>query len=1015
MANRYWVGGAAAWDGTAGTKWALTSGGAGGQAVPTTTDDVFFDAASGAVAVTIGATANCQNLDFSGFTGTFSAATGQTLNVYGNFTASTGMTYTATNISINFRSTTTGKTITSNGKSIGRVITFNGVGGGWTLQDALTNNGGSAGDTGSGVFLTNGTFNTNGYTVTVNGPSNLECTFSITGTNTRTLTLGSSNIVINNLASNRTSTFDATTTTNLTFNANTSTISFPGTYGQLIGGGLTYNNVTSSCTAKFTVSGSNTIANLTIGARATVGVGSIDIGGNQTITGTFTCTAGTNVTYRNFVNSDVLGTTRTLTCAAVSLTDVDFQDITIAGAAAPASGTRLGDCQGNSGITFPAAKTVYWNLSGAQNWSATGWATSSGGSPSVNNFPLAQDTAVFDNTGSVTGTITINAAWNIGTLDMSARTSAMTLSSSGSATIYGNWTNGSGTTISGTSQTTFAGRGAQSITSAAKTFTQGITIDSPSGTVTLQDALTTSRAAAGAVTLTNGTLDLNGKTLTLSATATATFLTAAGTKNLTFNGGSLVVAASGTAFNNTASSGFTTTAGTGTGTISLTSASAKTFAGGGATFNCTLNQGGAGALTITGANTFNNITNTYSATGATTITFTAGTTTTVSSFTATGASGAVLTLNSATSGTQATIALTGGGAVTTSDYLNVKDLSFTPFVTNGTAPYSWYAGANSTNSGNNSGILFTAPTVKAYLITSGTSWTVPPDWNNSSNNIYLIGGGGGGGGSRVTSSTNKAGGGGGGGGGFTALTNQTLSSPVAYSVGAGGTAGTSSGGTGGTGGTTTFNAQTATGGGGGSTTTTPSSVGGSGGTGTFTGGTGGAGATTTTSGVAVAGGGGAGSGGPNGNGGNGGIGFANATAANVAGGGGGGNGGGSAGGNASSGVGGTGGNNFGGTGGGASGTAGTLGGGGGGGVNAAGALGGAGIDVSNTVGGGGGAGGSGSGSGSTSTAYGAGGGGGATNTGTTTSSGGAGGQGMIFIIYTPGGGAVTSGNFFFMF
>jgi hypothetical protein len=29
MANRYWVGGTATWDATAGTKWATTSGGAG--------------------------------------------------------------------------------------------------------------------------------------------------------------------------------------------------------------------------------------------------------------------------------------------------------------------------------------------------------------------------------------------------------------------------------------------------------------------------------------------------------------------------------------------------------------------------------------------------------------------------------------------------------------------------------------------------------------------------------------------------------------------------------------------------------------------------------------------------------------------------------------------------------------------------------------------------------------------------------------------------------------------------
>lgn len=42
MANRYWVGGNANWDATAGTKWATTSGGAGGAAVPTAADDVFW-------------------------------------------------------------------------------------------------------------------------------------------------------------------------------------------------------------------------------------------------------------------------------------------------------------------------------------------------------------------------------------------------------------------------------------------------------------------------------------------------------------------------------------------------------------------------------------------------------------------------------------------------------------------------------------------------------------------------------------------------------------------------------------------------------------------------------------------------------------------------------------------------------------------------------------------------------------------------------------------------------------
>lgn len=76
MAARYWVGGAATWDGTALLKWALTSGGLGGQAVPTSSDTVFFDASSGANTVTIGSgTAICSTLTMTGFTGTLAFGT----------------------------------------------------------------------------------------------------------------------------------------------------------------------------------------------------------------------------------------------------------------------------------------------------------------------------------------------------------------------------------------------------------------------------------------------------------------------------------------------------------------------------------------------------------------------------------------------------------------------------------------------------------------------------------------------------------------------------------------------------------------------------------------------------------------------------------------------------------------------------------------------------------------------------------------------------------------------------
>ena len=54
------------------------------------------------------------------------------------------------------------------------------------------------------------------------------------------------------------------------------------------------------------------------------------------------------------------------------------------------------------------------------------------------------------------------------------------------------------------------------------------------------------------------------------------------------------------------------------------------------------------------------------------------------------------------------------------------------------------------------------------ILTSGTSWTVPADWNNANNTIEVIGGGGGGSSSAAGSQ------GAGGGGAYTKLTNFTL-------------------------------------------------------------------------------------------------------------------------------------------------------------------------------------------------------------------------------------------------
>ncbi|NBP16587.1 hypothetical protein EBU95_19725, partial [bacterium] len=82
---------------------------------------------------------------------------------------------------------------------------------------------------------------------------------------------------------------------------------------------------------------------------------------------------------------------------------------------------------------------------------------------------------------------------------------------------YGNWINGTGTTLTGTQTLTFAGRGSQTITSAGKAFSQKITVNSPSGNVTLQDALSITYAASGGgLTLTAGTFDAATYNVTIS-------------------------------------------------------------------------------------------------------------------------------------------------------------------------------------------------------------------------------------------------------------------------------------------------------------------------------------------------------------------------------------------------------------------------------------------------------------------------------------------------------------------
>ena len=660
MASRYWVGGTAAWDGTAGSKWALTSGGAGGQAVPTSADDVFFtNLSTGTCTISAGNT-GAKSIDCTGFTGTL----GGTANiaVSGNITLVSGMTFSPSNISVIATST-----ITFAGKNIG-TLAVNGAGITVTQADAATI---------TSLTVTAGTYTTANFTLTAGSVFG-------TGTSTRGLTLGSSTVTVSGTWFME--------TTGLTISAGTSTISISSASTTFYGAGKTYNNVsfTSAAATTLAITGANTFNTLTLTATAGAGVVPISFDSTQTIT-TMVCNGASEIR-RIWLQSDTIGTARTITATTwTTFTYLDFRDITLTNAK---SGTSIGNCLGNTGITFSTAKTVYWNLTGAVNWSSTGWATSSGGTPAVANFPLAQDTAVFDNTGAAT-TVTLNSGWNVGTVNASARTSAVTFSFSGGNAIfsvYGNWSNGTGVTHSGTGLSLyFSGRTTQTITSNGKSFSVGIFGSGVSNTITLADALTCT-----AFTL-SGTTGLSLGSNTLTCTSFANSSTS--TRTLALGTGSITVTGN---FNAT-STGLTVT---GSATISLTSATAKTFAGGGVNYGSTINQGGAGALTITGANTFSNITNTYGATGATSILFTAGTTTTFSNWNASGTIGNLLTIGSVTA---ASHTLSKASGTVNADYLSISRSTATGGAT-------WNAGANSTNGGNNSGWIFPSTATGSFLM-----------------------------------------------------------------------------------------------------------------------------------------------------------------------------------------------------------------------------------------------------------------------------------------------------------
>lgn len=606
MASRFWVGGTGDWDAADTTHWAATSGGAGGETVPTTSDTVTFDSNSGATAtVTI-----------------------------------TGGTANASNVTINKSDLT-------------------------LLHNDISNFTGL-------VLLTTGAVNTNGFNCAWGR-------FDSNNGNTRSITLSTS--IITTSVSGQTS-WNVNSASGLTLSAASSTIICNGGNAFTVTSGQNYGTVTvnvpSATTFAWQGAGNYGALTLTASASKTCIFSSST---NITVTGTFTAN-GNSITNRLLVQSSAVASARTITAATVSVTHSDFMDITGAGAGSwdlSAITGGSGDCGGNTSITFTTAATQTYT-GGTDNWSTAAKWTS--------RVPLPQDDVLMS--GVTGGTITADMPRAGKSIDWTGASGTPAFAISVAIAIFGSVTFISDMTVSGSGAVTFSGRSSFTLTSAGKSYPSSTVISAPSGTYTLSDSFScvgTWTQSAG--TFTASTFNMTASTFTTSATGTKTLNMGSGTWTPTNTSAVTIFSVNGTG-------GLTFNCQTSTIHIP-TGGSTRTLAGNGQTFNVLTYtvSGSTGAFVITGSNTFNTI-NFSDASNARTLQFTASTTTTVTNWNVFGTSGKLVTISSVTA---ATHTLSKASGIVSSDYLHL-----TNSIAQGGA--TWYAGANSTDNGGNTGWLF---------------------------------------------------------------------------------------------------------------------------------------------------------------------------------------------------------------------------------------------------------------------------------------------------------------------
>ena len=434
MAAYFWVGGAG--DLGDGAHWSLASGGAPAGVVPGIADDVTFNTASGTNFVvtgtgsfksfTTGASATPQ---FQGTT-VFLQDGNLTLSAATTFVAGGGTSFFATsnsvtpvNYTVNLGNAPLSGVVNLSilaafGSTVTVAGTINNAGQISFQSDNATLNLGSTSATATdtaGVGLT-GTIslNANGTGIVNCNTSTLSGVYVTLNNGNATVNLNSSTIIASKNIDDPSFIYGGTINAGTSILRLVSTFTDPssfysaayftpksngtGSYSTVqFQGNVNWINYPFTCTTLTTTTNANTYGTLIFATFA-----------NVTVSGTLTLT-GNSTANRLYVYSQDNTQPVTITATTKSLTNVDFSDITAAGAAW--TGTSLGDCLGNTNITFTTAVTRYAVAAG--NWnSTTTWSATSGGAAGA-TIPLPQDSVIL-NSASGVGTIATNTTRVLG-------------------------------------------------------------------------------------------------------------------------------------------------------------------------------------------------------------------------------------------------------------------------------------------------------------------------------------------------------------------------------------------------------------------------------------------------------------------------------------------------------------------------------------------------------------------------------------------------------------------------